>query len=263
MLLKDKAAIITGGAKGMGSAMAIKFAEEGCSVAIADISEKEANDTLSEVLKNGTDGVAIRCDVTNEEQVKNTVDQVLKKFGKIDILVNNAGGLTASPPIEDMTEEEWERALDLNLKSNFMFCKYVVGHMKQRKFGKIINISSLGAIQPPQHTINYNSAKAGIIGFTYDLANTLAPLNINVNVILPGPIRTPFYDKMTESMSEKEKDDFFAFLGTKVPMNRVGTPEDIAGAALFLASELSAFITGETLHVSGGMPLIPMGEGLN
>ena len=129
--------------------------------------------------------------------------------------------------------------------------------MKERKYGKIVNISSVGAIQPPQHTINYNSAKAGIIGFTYDLANTLAPLNINVNAILPGPIRTPFYDKMTEPMTEKEKDDFFAFLATKVPMKRIGTPEDIAGAALFLVSELSAFITGEKLLVSGGIPLLP------
>lgn len=259
MLLKNRVALITGGAKGMGSAMAVKFAEEGCSVAIADISEKEANETLVKVMEHGNDGIAIKCDVTDEEQVKSTVDQVLSNFVKLDILVNNAGGLTASPPIEEMSTYDWEKSLDLNLKSDFLFCKYVVPHMKQKKFGKIINISSMGAIQPPHHSINYNTAKSGIIGFTYDLANALAPFNINVNAILPGPIRTSFYDKITESMNEKEIEEFFAFLGTEVPLGRVGTGEDIAGAVLFLASELSSFITGETLNVSGGIPLKPLG----
>jgi NAD(P)-dependent dehydrogenase (short-subunit alcohol dehydrogenase family) len=258
MLLSNRVAIITGGAKGMGRAMAIKFAEEGCSIAIADISMKEANDTITEVLKRGADGIAIHCDVTNIEQVQNTVSQVLNRFSKIDILVNNAGGMTNSPPIENMTEEDWDKALALNLKSDFLFCKYVVPHMKEKRYGKIINLSSIGAINPPAHAINYNTAKAGVIGFTYDLAHALAPFNICVNAILPGPVRTSFYDKAIGSMTEEEKDKFFDNLGKRnVPLKRVGTPEDIAGAALFLASELSAFITGDTLYVSGGIPLLP------
>ncbi len=257
MLLSDRAAIITGGAKGIGRGVALKFAQEGCSVAIADISMKEANDTLAEVSKRGPEGLAIQCDVTNGKQVRDTVDKVISKYGKVDILVNNVGAIAPHKPIEDITEEEWDKVLALNLKSHFLFCKYVVPHMKKQKYGKIINLSSIGAIQPPAHEIHYNTAKAGIIGFTNDLANALAPFNINVNAILPGPVRTSFYDRTTGSMTEKEKDDFFASLGKKVPLQRVGTPEDLAGAALFLASELSAYVTGEALLVSGGLPLLP------
>ncbi len=241
----------------MGRGMALKFAEEGCAVAIADISMDKANETIAEVMKTGHSGLALECDVTNEQQVRRTVEKVLDRFGKIDILVNNAGGITASPPIEEMTEEEWDRALNLNLKSQFLFCKYVVPLMKARRYGKIVNLSSIGAIQPPHHAINYNTAKAGAIGFTADLANALAPFNINVNVILPGPIRTSFYDSFTTSMSDEQKDGLFSFLGTKVPLQRVGTPEDIAGAALFLASDLSGYVTGQALNVAGGLPLQP------
>jgi NAD(P)-dependent dehydrogenase (short-subunit alcohol dehydrogenase family) len=257
MLLADRVAIITGGAKGMGRGMAIKFAEEGCSVAIADISMKEANETAAEVRKRGREGLAIECDVTNSKQVKATVDTVIKKFGKIDILVNNAGGIGATPPIEDMSEEQWDKTLAFILKSNFLFCKYVVPHMKAKKYGKIISVSSIGAIQPPHHAIDYNTAKAAIIGFVYDLGKELAPLNITVNAILPGPVRTEFYSQRTGTMNEKERDDFFAALGNKVPMKRPGTPEDMAGVALFLASDLSAFVTCETILAAGGLPQLP------
>ena len=121
MLLSDRVAIITGGAKGMGRGMALRFAEEGCSVAIADISMKEANDTLAEVSKRGREGLAIQCDVTDIKQVRDTVDKVISKFGKIDILVNNAGGLPPAPPIEDLSEEDWDKVFALNLKSDFFF----------------------------------------------------------------------------------------------------------------------------------------------
>ena len=205
----------------------------------------------------GRAGLALACDVTDGQQVRQTVEKVLARFGRIDILVNNAGGITASPPIEEMTEEEWDGALNLNLKSQFLFCKYVVPQMKARRYGKIVNLSSIGAIQPPHHAINYNTAKAGSIGFTADLANALAPFNINVNVMLPGPIRTSFYDSFTASMSEEQKEGLFRFFGTKVPLQRVGTPEDIAGAALFLASDLSGYVTGQALTLPGGLPLQP------
>jgi NAD(P)-dependent dehydrogenase (short-subunit alcohol dehydrogenase family) len=257
MLLADKSALITGGAKGMGRGMAIKFAEEGCAIAVADISMKEANDVVAQVSGKGGKAIAVECDITNEQQVRYTVGAVIDRFGKLDILVNNAGGITASPPIEEMTEEEWDRALDLNLKSQFFFCKYVVPHMKARRYGKIINLSSIGAIQPPHHAINYNTAKAGAIGFTADLANALAPFNINVNALLPGPVRTSFYDGFTASMSDEQKEGMFRFLGTKVPLQRVGEPEDIAGAALFLASDLSGWMTGQALNIAGGLPLQP------
>ena len=256
MLLKDKVAIVTGAAMGMGKGIATMFAQHGCAVAIADISIDAARKTAEEIEKSGGRCVAIECDVTNISSVKSAVEQVVKKYGTVDILVNNAGGINlSSPALEDITEEEWDKVYALNLKSDFFFCKFVLPIMKKKKYGKIINLSSVGAIQPPAHVSHYNSAKSAVIGFTLDLATAVAPLNINVNAILPGPIRTEFYRARTGSMTAKEQDDFFGFLGTKVPMQRIGTPEDIGGAALFLASELSSFITGQSLLVSGGAPL--------
>jgi 2-hydroxycyclohexanecarboxyl-CoA dehydrogenase len=257
MLLENRVALITGSAKGMGKGMALKFAEEGCKVAIVDISLKDALVTLSEVIKRGSTGIALECDVTKEAQVRATVEQVITKFGVIDILINNAGGSGVSCPIEEMSEEVWDQAFNLNLKSQFFFCKYVVPQMKARKSGKIINLSSIGAFQPPVHHIHYNAAKAGAIGFTTDLANALAPFNINVNAIVPGPVRTSFYDARIGNMADWEKDAYFAGLGKKVPLQRPGTPEDMAGAALFLASELGSYVTGHALFVSGGLPMLP------
>jgi NAD(P)-dependent dehydrogenase (short-subunit alcohol dehydrogenase family) len=258
MLLKDRVAIITGGAKGMGRAMAIKFAGEGCKVAVADIDIDGASNTIAEVKNQGSDGLAISCDVADIHQVKETVDKVIDKYGKIDIMVNNAGAIAVHIPIEDLTEEEWDRVLALNLKSHFFFCKYAVPHMKKAGYGRIIGISSIGGIQPPAHEIHYNTAKAGIIGFTCDLGKELAPLGITVNAILPGPVRTSFYDRVTSTMSVEEQDAFFnQGLGMKVPMKRAGTPEDIAGAALFLASELGAYVTCQALCVAGGLPQLP------
>jgi NAD(P)-dependent dehydrogenase (short-subunit alcohol dehydrogenase family) len=256
MLLQNKVAIITGGARGMGRGMAIKFASEGCKVAIIDIMIKDVKTALAEVKKKG-DGIAIECDVTKETQVRDTVNKVVSQYGTVDIMINNAGAAGESAPIEEMTEAIWDATFALNLKSDFFFCKYVVPIMKTKRCGKIINLSSIGAIQPPAHHIAYNAAKAAILGFTSDLANALAPYNINVNAIVPGPIRTSFYKKTTDGMSESEQDEFFASLGRKVPMQRAGTPEDMAGAALFLASDLGAYVTGHALYVSGGLPLLP------
>ncbi len=257
MLLADKVAIITGGAKGMGRGMALKFAEEGCAVAIADIAIKEAEEAVAEIKKKGGQGLAIKCDVTSIKQVGDAVDNVVKTYGTVDILINNAGAIAPHTPVEDLTEDAWDKVMALNLKSDFLFCKFVVPVLKKKRYGKIINISSIGAVLPPAHEIHYNTAKAGVIGFTTDLANALAPFNINVNCILPGPVRTNFYDARVSVMTEEEKDAFFKRLGKKVPLGRVGTPEDMAGAALFLASELSAYITGHALYVSGGLPLQP------
>jgi NAD(P)-dependent dehydrogenase (short-subunit alcohol dehydrogenase family) len=258
MLLKDKVVIITGGAKGMGRGMALKFAEEGCAVAIADIAVKEAEEVAAAIREKGGQALAIKCDVTSEPQVAATVDKVLNQFGKVDILINNAGAIAPHTPVEELTVEAWDKVLNLNLKSDFLFCKYVVPYMKKAGHGKIINLSSIGAILPPAHEIHYNTAKAGVIGFTTDLANALAPFNINVNCMLPGPVRTSFYDERVSKMTESERDAFFKRLGKKVPLGRVGEPEDMAGAALFLASSLSDYITGHALNVSGGLPLQPI-----
>jgi 3-oxoacyl-[acyl-carrier protein] reductase len=159
--------------------------------------------------------------------------------------------------IEELTEEQWDKVMALNIKSHYFFCKYVVPIMKAKKYGKIIGTSSIGAVQPPGHVIAYNTAKSAILGFNTDLATALAPLNINVNSIVPGPVATHFYDGMTGQLTEEQKQGFFALLGKKVPLQRVGLPDDIGNAALFLASEMSSFITGQALYVSGGLPLLP------
>jgi NAD(P)-dependent dehydrogenase (short-subunit alcohol dehydrogenase family) len=257
MLLKKKVAVVTGGAKGMGQGIALKFAQEGASVAVVDIDIEEAENTVAEIKKKGGKALAIQCDVTNDKQVKATIDQVVKKFGTVDILVNNAGGAHIMASVEELTEEQWDKVMALNIKSHYLFCKYVVPIMKAKKYGKIIGTSSIGAVQPPGHVIAYNTAKSAILGFTADLATALAPLGINVNAIVPGPIQTHFYDGMTGQLTDEQKAGFFAMLGKKVPLQRAGTPEDIANGALFLASEMSSFITGQALYVSGGLPLLP------
>jgi NAD(P)-dependent dehydrogenase (short-subunit alcohol dehydrogenase family) len=260
-------AIITGGATGMGRSIAIKFAEEGCDIAIADINKKEANETLNQVLKRGRKGLVIECDITDSKKVHDTVDQVVRKFGKVDILINCAGGTSGGlapsteppkpPGIANISEEEWDKVLAINLKGAFLFYKEVVPHMKEKGYGKIINVSSLGWIDPPANGPHYHAAKAGMVGITNDMVCELAPHNIYVNAILPGPVRTPFYDSMLASMTDAEKDALFEGLGKTVPLQRVGTPEDIAGVALFLASELSSFVAGASIPVGGGLPLSP------
>jgi len=257
MLLTDRVALITGGAGGIGRSIALKFAEEGCAVAIVDIKPENATDTVRQIEGLKRNVISIKCDVTDSKQVKNSVERVFSQFGKIDILVNNAGGMPSAPPLEELEEDLWDRVVDLNLKSVFLFCKAIVPHMKQKRSGRIINLASMGAVNPPKHSIHYNSAKAGVLGFTWDLAYTLAPFNINVNVIIPGLVRTGFYDGLAGLNSEQQKDGFFNMLGKMTPLGRIGTPDDIAGGALYLASDLASYVTGTSLFVSGGLPLLP------
>ena len=256
MLLSDRVAIVTGGAKGIGRGIALRLAGEGCRIVIADINTGEADNSVSLIKKGGGEGLAMACDVTDSRQVRDAANRVIKEFGKIDILVNNAGALPAELLVEDLPEEEWDKIINLNLKSHFLFCKYVVPHMKAKRYGKIINISSIGAIHPPAPSSHYAAAKSGVLGLTSALAFELASYNICVNAILPGPIRTDFWKPLVGPLPDE--DAFFAEFGSKnVPLGRVGAPQDIAGAALFLASELSAFVTGERIAVTGGMPLSP------
>ena len=259
MLLKNRVAVITGGAVGIGRGTALKFAEEGCAVVVADIAAIEGNKTAEEASQKGGEGIFVPCDVTKSGQVQDMVDKAISKFKKIDILVNNAGGVPdPKGSLAEVSEEQWDRSLNLNLKSVFLCCQAVVPHMKKNKYGKIVNISSLGAVHPAVSVMHYHSAKAGVLGLTYNLAFELAPFNISVNAILPGPIRTPFWEPVTRDIPDK--DAYFAEIARReVPMRRIGTPEDIAGVALFLASELSSYISAETICVGGGLPQLPHG----
>jgi len=253
MLLSNRAAIITGGARGIGKGIALKFAEEGCSIVIADLIVNEAAKTVEEISKKGKKAFFIKCDVSDSRQVQNLIDQVIKKIGKVDILVNNAAIAQVPGSITFVSEEEWDRVLAINLKGTFLCCKAVVPYMKEMRYGKIINISSTGAIDPPAQAVSYSAAKAGVLGLTLDLALELAPFNICVNAILPGGIRTELWKSNIPPGVNEE--DFFANAAEMRPMKRMGTPEDVAGAALFLASDLSGFVTGDRIIVGGGVPL--------
>jgi NAD(P)-dependent dehydrogenase (short-subunit alcohol dehydrogenase family) len=258
MLLKDKIAIITGGAKGIGRGIALKFASEGCDVVVNALHIEGAQKVADEIKALGRKSLAIAADVANSAEVNEMVARTIKEFGNIDILVNNAGGVSGDAKIEDTTEAAWDRVINVNLKGQFLCCKAVVPYMKINKYGKIINVSSMGAIHPPAPIVHYHSAKGGVLGLTTNLALELAQFNITVNAILPGPIRSEFFTEMLKGMSEAEGKAFFKMLDNKVPMHRMGTPEEIAGVALFLASDLSSYVTGEAINAGGGLPLSPL-----
>ena len=255
MLLENKVALITGGAKGMGKAMALKFAGEGCDVVVNAMHIEGAQQVAGEVKRRGREAIAIQADISDSTGVENMVAQTVEKFGKIDILVNNAGA-AAGGDLEHSTEEDWDRVLAVNLKGHFLVTKAAVPHMKARKTGKVVFVSSMGAVSPAVSVLSYHAAKAGIIGLTYNLAFELAPFNIYVNCIVPGPIETPFWDALTRGMNDTEKQGFFEGLAKKeVPLGRMGTADDIAGPALFLVSGLSDYVTGQVIYVAGGQPL--------
>ena len=259
MLLENRVAIVTGGANGMGRAICELFAEEGAKVTIADIDTAGSAETLSRIEAAGGKALAVRCDVTSTAEIKQMVDATVEAFGGIDILVNNAGailGAHGNPTnMFTLTEDAWDKVVDLNLKSYFLCSKEVVPVMKAAGYGKIVHFSSLGAINPPSPHPHYHAAKSGVIGLTYDMAAELGPLGIHVNAIMPGPIKTPFFDTIVEKMSPEEAVAFFKWMGDQAPLQRMGEPEDVAKAALFLASDMSSYITGVVLPVSGGLPL--------
>jgi NAD(P)-dependent dehydrogenase (short-subunit alcohol dehydrogenase family) len=259
MLLTNRVAIITGGSVGMGRAMARKFAEEGCSIVISDISESSGKKTADEISKIGREAIFVRCDVTNNSQVQDMVNTALRKFGKIDILVNNAGALGTLWSLEEVTEEDWDRIINLNLKSVFLCCKAVVPHMKEKKYGRIVNISSMGAVSPPRSVVHYHAAKAGVISLTQNLAIELVSFNILVNAIAPGPILTEYYEPRLKHMTDAQREAYFATKGKTTPMQRMGQPEEIAEVALFLVTEPSSYITGEVINAGGGLPLNAVG----
>jgi NAD(P)-dependent dehydrogenase (short-subunit alcohol dehydrogenase family) len=256
VLLANRTAIITGAATGIGKGIALRFAAEGCKVVAVDIVEASGRQTAEAIIKNGGDSIFVRCDITNYREVEDMASAALAKYGKIDILVNNAGGVSGDGPIESISEETWRKVVDLNLSSQFFCCKAVILHMKKNGYGKIVNVSSMGAIHPPAPIAHYHSAKGGVLGLTVNLALELAHQNITVNAILPGPIMTEFFT----DIAKLKPDGFLESLGRQVPMRRMGTPNDIAGVALFLASDLSSYVTGESICAGGGLPLAPLGS---
>lgn len=258
MLLKDKVAIVTGGAKGMGRAIALRFAEEGCDVVVTDTDMENALKVADQIAALGRRSLAVIADITDSTYVRKMVDEVLTKFGTIDILVNNAGGVPGTKGTgnsDTITEKEWDRIINLNLKGTFLVTMAVLPTMKKNRSGKIVNISSMGALSPSVSVLHYHAAKAGVLGFSLNLAFELAPLNIHVNAIAPGPVETTFWDALIPD--GPQRDAFFgAMVKQEIPLQRMGTARDIAGVALFLSSELSDYMTGQTLCVAGGQPML-------
>lgn len=259
MLLKDRVAIVTGGAKGIGKAISLKFAEEGCDIVVNAMHIEGAEKVAEDVRALGRHSIAIAADVADSAQVNDMVDRTVKELGKVDILVNNAGGISEATggAIESTTDEDWARIIGINLTGQFLCCRAVVPHMKKNKYGKIVNVSSMGAIHPPAPIVHYHSAKGGVLGLTTNLAFELRQENITVNAILPGPVLSEFFNKMLDEIGEEEGKAFFNMLDNRVPMHRMGMPEEIAGVALFLASDMSSYVTGESICAGGGLPLTP------
>ncbi|OGO32734.1 MAG: hypothetical protein A2Z29_07960 [Chloroflexi bacterium RBG_16_56_11] len=253
MQLKNRVALVFGGARGMGRAIALRFAAEGCSSAIADVLDKEGEKTAADIKKAGKDAVYFHCDVTSSAGVKETVAKTIAKFKKLDIMVYCAG--IGKPPklINDISEQEYDSVVAVNMKGIFLCFQAIAPHMKANNYGKIVVISSLAGISPSPVAIHYAAAKAGALHVTSCFALEMAKYNVTVNSILPGMIRTDMTRDFAPP-SIKDLDAFMGELAKGIPLKREGTVDDIAAAALFFASDESSYITADRLCVGGGMP---------
>jgi len=244
-LLEGKIALVTGASKGIGRAIAKKYAEMGANVAFTYLSSVEKGQQLEqELAQYGIQAKGYRSDASDFAQAEQLVEEVVKDFGKLDVLVNNAG-ITKDGLLMRMSEEQWDAVINTNLKSVFNLTKAATKHMMRAKKGSIINMTSVVGIKGNAGQANYAASKAGIIGFTKSVALELGSRNIRSNAIAPGFIETDMTDELdAATVAEWRK---------AIPLKRGGTPEDVADAAVFLASDLSAYITGQTLQVDGGM----------
>ncbi|HBN55689.1 MAG TPA: short-chain dehydrogenase [Lachnospiraceae bacterium] len=253
-MLKGKVAIIAGGTSGMGEATAKYFAREGATVIIGGTNPKKGERVVDAITaEGGTARYYAPLNVAKMEDCTNITEKTLEEFGKIDILVNYAGKSYDGVP--NMTQDEkFNITIDVNLKGAYNIVNAVVPHMKERKAGNIILCSSNGALNPTTPAYDYHMAKGGCESLTINLAMDLAPMGIRVNCINPGPIVTPFWDELfTPEEADARKATFDMIASKEVPLNRMGTPEDIAGVALFFASDLSSYVTGLRMYVGGGM----------
>lgn len=244
-LLENKVALITGATRGIGRGIALKFAENGCNVAFTYVSsESKAIELENELIKFGVKAKGFKADAADFSMAEKVVDEIIKEWGNIDILVNNAG-ITRDGLLLRMTEQQFDEVIRANLKSVFNYTKAVQKIMLKNRKGSIINISSVVGVKGNAGQANYAASKAGIIGFTKSVALELGSRNIRCNAIAPGFIET----EMTHALDEKTIQQW----RESIPLKRGGTPEDIANACLFLASEMSSYITGQCINVCGGM----------
>jgi 3-oxoacyl-[acyl-carrier protein] reductase len=246
--LKNKVVIVTGARQGMGKAHCLKLAQQGCKVVVADISQEDCQKVVDEIKTMGGEAVAVKCDISNKAEVEKMVGLAIQEFGQIDILVNNAG-ICQFGSFLDLTEQEWDKTLDINLKGYFLCSQAVAREMAKQKKGVIVNIASVAMGQIGMGfpgIVHYCASKGGIVAMAEAMALELAPLGIRVNTIAPGAIDTPMMDSTKQNPQALE--------GTlaSIPLHRFGKPEDIANAVAFLVSDESSYMTGSVVVVDGG-----------
>jgi len=244
MRLLNKVALITGGARGIGQAIAMTFAREGADIVVADVNLEIAQKTALEIEGLGRKALALEMDVTKYELVEEGINKILDKMGKVDILVNNAG-ITKDNLVLRMSQAEWDAVINVNLKGTFNCIKAVSRPMVKQRSGRIISIASIIGLMGNPGQANYAASKAGIIALTKTIAKELASRNINANAVAPGFIQTEMTAKLPEDIKKKMLE--------AIPLAKLGTPQDVANVCLFLASDESSYITGQTITIDGGM----------
>lgn len=244
MRLEGKKAFITGAAQGIGKAIALGMAKEGADIGVADVNIESAGKTAEEIRALGVKSIAIQLDVSKQNEVSSAFEMFTKEFGALDVLVNNAG-ITRDNVLLRMKEEDWDAVLSINLKGSFLCSKEAVKIMAKQRSGRIISISSVVAFMGNPGQVNYSASKAGLIGLTKTIAKEYASRGIRANAIAPGFIQTAMTDVLSEAVKEEMK--------KAIPLGQFGTPEDVTNAVIFLASREADYITGQVLHINGGM----------
>ncbi len=245
MRLEGKKAVITGGASGFGKETALLFAKEGAEVALLDLNFAGAEEVAEEIRRSGGKALALQADVSDEASVKSAFARAFESLGVIDILINIAGFGRGGWNIQDLSLEQWQTLIDVNLQGVFLCCREVIPHMEKREYGKIVNIASICGQCGRKVAVDYAASKAGVIGLTRALAMQVAKYGVNVNAVAPGPILTPLFEKNYTPEQIKALTD-------TIPFRRMGTTLDVANLFLFLASDESGWITGECVAVNGG-----------
>lgn len=246
-LFKDKVAFITGGGTGIGLATALAFAKEGASVCVAGLSEKDIQEAVNRIKQEGGEAIAVKCDVQRAEDVKAALDQTIKTYGRLDYAFNNAGVEQPQIALADITESEFDRQTNINLKGVFLGMKYQIPLILKSGGGAIVNTSSGAGVKGFKGQAAYTAVKHGVIGLTRSAALDYATDNIRINVVAPGIIDTPMMDRFTGGTEEGRKGAI-----SQEPIGRVGTPEEIAHAVIWLCSDASSFVTGHALVADGG-----------
>jgi 3-oxoacyl-[acyl-carrier protein] reductase len=244
MMSERKVAIVTGGGQGIGRAIALDFAESDVDVVIGDINLETAESAAAEAAVAGANPLAFELNVANADNVEALVEKVMDKYGRIDYLINNAG-ITRDNLMMRMGDDAWQAVIDINLTGTYLCSKAVIRIMMKQKNGRIVNISSVVGAMGNAGQTNYAASKAGVVGFTKSLAREVAARGITVNAVAPGFIQTA----MTDALPDKAREELISL----IPNGRLGTPEDVAAAVRFLVSEDASYITGQVLHVNGGM----------